>query len=85
LAHFIVVTDPDKRAALAEVWRKGYEAYKPMPVSVYNVRFDDPKWEATRPRIIESLEHLVAHIHEVPVHVIPCVAFRPAQDTSVFF
>jgi nitroreductase len=84
LAHFIVVTDPDRRAALGDVWRKGYEAYKPMPVSVYNLRFDDPQWDASRLRVIESLEHLVAHIHEVPVHIVPCVAFRPPEDANVF-
>jgi nitroreductase len=84
LAHFIVVTDPAKRAALADVWRKGYEAYKPSPISVYNVRFDEPQWEATRPRIIESLEHLVEHMHEVPVHVVPCVTFRTPADANVF-
>jgi nitroreductase len=84
LAHFVVVTDPAKRAALAGVWRKGYEAYKPSPFSVYSVRFDDPQWEATRPRVIESLEHLVEHIHEVPVHVVPCVAFRPPENANVF-
>jgi nitroreductase len=48
------------------------------------VRFDDPEWEATRPRIAASLEHLVEHIHEVPVHVVPCVAFRPPADANVF-
>jgi nitroreductase len=84
LAHFIVVTDPAKRAALAEVWRKGHEAYAPSPISIYNVRFDDPQWEATRPRIAASLDHLVEHIHEVPVHVVPCVAFRPPGDANVF-
>ena len=84
LAHFVVVTDPDKRAAPAEVWRKGYAAYKPSPFSVYSLRFDQPQWEAARLRIIESLEHLVEHIHEVPVHVLPCVAFRLPADATVF-
>jgi nitroreductase len=84
LAHFVVVTDPDKRAALAEVWRKGYAAYKPSPFSVYSLRFDEPQWEAARARIIESLEYLVEHIHQVPVHVVPCVAFRLPADATVF-
>jgi nitroreductase len=50
LAHFVVVTDPEKQAALADVWRMGYEAYKPAPYSIYNLRFDDPKREAARGR-----------------------------------
>ena len=32
LAHFVAVTDPEKRAALADVWRVGSEAYKPAPL-----------------------------------------------------
>jgi nitroreductase len=86
IAHFVVVTDPEKRAALGNVWRKGYEAFKSLPVAVYNLRHDDPEQDATRVRIIGSLEHLVEHIHEVPVHVVPCVMFRlPIDEPSVFF
>jgi len=84
LAHFVVVTDPEKRVALAECWRKGYEIYKPMPISIWNLRFDDER-EASRPRIAESVEYLVEHLHEVPVHVIPCVGFRAPQGGPSMF
>jgi nitroreductase len=35
--HFVVVIDSDKKAALAELYRKGAEAYLKLP----NVKFDD--------------------------------------------
>jgi nitroreductase len=66
--HFVVVTDPATRAQLAELWRRGADRY----------------WQAMGPgpfdpgqaRIIETVRHLADHIHEVPVHVIPCIEGR---------
>jgi nitroreductase len=57
-----------------------------MPFSLYNLRYDEPERESRRPRAIEVFEYLMDHIHEVPVHVLPCIAFRPpgGDDASVF-
>jgi nitroreductase len=71
--HFIVVTDKVQREALGELFRRGHAIYKTLPGGVYGLKHSDMKQEATRLRIIKSLEHLVDHIHEVPVHVVPCV------------
>src|SRR5437773_2713825 len=62
--HFVVVTDPDKRAALGEMWRQ--VAYP------YLERGGGPR-EGQMARIGAAVVHLAEHIHEVPVHVIPCV------------
>lgn len=70
--HFVVVTDPERRAALAELWRRVAGPYlerRPAP----NDQFV---------RIGEAVRHLADHLHEVPVHVIPCVAGR-AEDKPV--
>jgi nitroreductase len=71
--HFVVVTDPDRRAVLGELFRRGYEIYRTLPDGLYGLSHDDPQRERARHRAIASLEHLVGHIHEVPVHVIPCI------------
>jgi nitroreductase len=66
--QFVVVTDATKRAALGELWREGAERYlasaeaQPLP--------------SQNERLLDSVRHLAAHIHEVPVHVIPCVMGR---------
>jgi nitroreductase len=70
--HFVVVTDVEKRAALAELWRAGGRRY---------LGSDDPAalLEAVPPdrkRLVESVLHLYEHLHEVPVHVIPCIEGR---------
>ena len=82
--HFVVVTNPDQRRALAEVFRRGFEIYKTLPgLGVYNARYDDPRQDASRPRIQASLEHLVEHLHDVPVHVIPCITSRTDNQPTV--
>jgi nitroreductase len=65
--HFVIVTDPAKRAALGELWR---EVAFP-----YLQRGDGPR-EGQMARIGDAVVHLADHIHEVPVHVIPCVIGR---------
>ena len=70
---FVVVTDPDRRAALAELYRKGAETYsRNRPDS----QFDNPERVATQTRVISSAMYLVEHLHQVPVHVIPCINGR---------
>jgi nitroreductase len=64
--HFVVVTDADKRAALGELWRRSGSPYLDRRKS------DDPRVS----RITRSVQHLIDHIHEVPVHVIPVVEGR---------
>jgi len=71
--HFVVVTDPEKRAALAELWRAGGRRYlgSDDPATLRDV--DLPP---DRKRLVESVVHLYEHLHEVPVHVIPCIEGR---------
>jgi nitroreductase len=64
--HFVVVTDAAKRAALGELWRK--VAYP------YLARGGERSGQLAR--IGDAVVHLAEHIHEVPVHVIPCVLGR---------
>ena len=46
--HFIVVTDPDKRAALCEMYRKGFEIfYGNREAAEANLPADDPEYVAT--------------------------------------
>lgn len=68
---FVVVTDPDKRLALAEVYRKSWGPYsRAQTPPVPNV---DP---ATQGRVRDSAGYLADHLHEVPVHVIPVIRGR---------
>ena len=74
--HFIVVTDAGKRAALAGLYRRAFEEYQTMPIAAGNIHQDDPVRGAQQRRVMESSAYIAAHLHEVPVHVIPCIAGR---------
>lgn len=67
--HFVVVTDSAKRAQLASLYRKGSESYFSQDSSSSG---GDPNREVERKRLRASAKFLVDHLHEVPVHVIPC-------------
>jgi nitroreductase len=83
---FVVVTDQQTRSALGELYRRGGEQYRTSPTSNRRASFDDPARQAVQQRVASSADYLIDHIHEVPVHVIPCVSPRtdglpgPAQS-----
>jgi nitroreductase len=72
---FIVVTDAAKRRALADIYRKGWALYGGNPDLRPTYAADDPR-TTQMPRIYDSAGYLAEHLHEVPVHVIPCIEGR---------
>src|SRR5215471_15615175 len=75
--HFVVVTDPAKRATLAEFYREGFQLfYGDREAAIAGMPQDDACYLATQRRVVDSAAYLAAHLHEVPVHVIPCVEGR---------
>ena len=75
LWRWVVVTDPDKRRAIGEIYARGVDY---LTEAKQGVAEDDHQ---TR-RVYESADFLVEHMHEVPALVIPCVIGRtpePAQ------
>jgi nitroreductase len=64
--RWIVVTDADKRAALADAYRRVWGPY----VAASRAASDG---NAQQERVIDSASYLADHLHEVPVHVIPCI------------
>jgi len=75
--HFVVVTDPQQRQALAAIYRKGAARYMELMAPVFQQRMASSEQEArTLARIVGSGQYLIEHLHEVPVHVIPCIQGR---------
>jgi nitroreductase len=72
---FLVVTDAKKRARLGEIYRRAWQLYAGNPDLRPQLEESDPR-AAQLPRIIDSAAYLAEHLHEVPVHVIPCVEGR---------
>jgi nitroreductase len=71
--RWLVVDDAAKRRALAELYRKGAEAYL--------VQAEKGATEAQSKRVFSSALYLMETLAQVPVHVIPCVQGRPPEGT----
>ena len=74
--HFVVVTDPAKKAALGAIYRKGFAVYRDMPFAAHHVHEGDPTMEPVQQRVISSAEYLAENLERAPVLVIPCVEGR---------
>jgi len=72
--HFLVVTEPEGRAALGELWREGARAYVARP--------EHASATGQLARILDAVRHLIEHIDEVPVHVIPCIEGRTEDEPT---
>src|SRR3954451_267564 len=65
--RWIVVTDPDKRPALADAYRRSGEPY------IAASRAAAPDADPQQQRVQDSASYLADHLDEVPVLVIPCI------------
>ena len=75
--HFLIVRDAEKRSALAEMYRRGFQLfYGDRDAVEANIPADDPGYAATTKRVIDSAEYLAEHMAEVPVMLIPCIDVR---------
>jgi nitroreductase len=70
--RWVVVTDADKRKALAEMYRQAWSV-------VYKNAGEDamaqarPEIEDQQRRVYRSADYLADNLERVPVHVIPCI------------
>jgi nitroreductase len=82
--HFVVVTDPDKRTALGEMYRRAWQMfYGDVDAAVAALPQDDPGHVASTRRVLDSAAYLSEHLGAVPVHVIPCIEGRVDQGAPV--
>ncbi len=67
--HFVVVTDAEKRAGIAAAYRKAFAVYAAA-------KEGEIPASGQMARVADSAVYLAEHLHEVPVHIIGCVAGR---------
>lgn len=73
--RWIVVTDPAKRRALAELYRQAAGDYFLQARAKA-----EAKGKGQTARVYDSAQYLADHFHEVPALVIPCLLGRPPED-----
>lgn len=74
--HFVFVTDADKRARIAELYRQAFSGYADSPMSAAAMHADDPSMTGTQARVMSSAQFLADNLHRAPVFFIPCIAGR---------
>lgn len=78
---FVVVDDAGTKREMAAIWLAGLQAGEPGERDRHRriptrMRFDSPGWT----RIRESLGHLAAHLHQMPVLMIPTLRVSDRSD-----
>ncbi len=82
--RWLVVTDADKRAKLAEFYLSGWDAVygnagrDAMATSV------SPDRQAQQARVYDSADYLANNLAKVPVHVIPCIMGNLGDGTPAW-
>src|SRR5215208_4314502 len=71
--HFVVVTDPAKRLAIGELYRKARAARAGNRPAM---TFPSQEREVVYQRVSSSADYLAEHMHEAPVLVLPCIEGR---------
>ena len=74
--RWLVVDDATTRKALADLYRKGAGGY----LTAAGEQAQSSGNDQTK-RVFSSAIYLMEHLHEVPVHLIPCIEGRPPENT----
>jgi nitroreductase len=69
--RWMIIEDADKRKAIADIYRTNFEA------AYAGSELPEPGSQSDR--VNQSAQHLAAHMHEVPVLVIPLLADRMGE------
>ncbi|MGE0219861.1 nitroreductase family protein [Mycolicibacterium sp.] len=71
---FVIVTEPARKAALAQLWRRGLgQGDSPMTATEVRRANVDPR---AMEKVWSGLRHLSDNLHRVPALVVPCIEGR---------
>jgi nitroreductase len=84
--QWIVVTDPDLRRGLGDIYRRAVDTYLASPGSAAKLFADDPTRAPTQQRVGTSVAYLGEHMGDVPVLLVPCLsaALPPGNQAGLW-
>ena len=75
--EWVVVTDPEKIAAIAALYQQGFAAYLEMEGSAKTIyKGNDPARIAQQERVTESAQYLADNMHRCPALLIPVLPMK---------
>lgn len=72
--HWVIVEDPAKKKAIADVYAANFAIYANMPQRT-DLATDDPRAEQ-QSRVVDSATYLTENFHRAPLMLIPCIEGR---------
>ncbi|MEJ8278758.1 nitroreductase family protein [Pseudonocardia spirodelae] len=80
--HWIVLTDPEKRRAVGEYYRKAFTAYRSSSLYPTTRSSGDADRDATQHRVADSAQYLADRMGDVPVLVIGALTAKAELPAS---
>jgi nitroreductase len=80
--QFMVVTDPAKKQALGDIYRRAFDVYRNLPIYAGAIKTGDADRDAQQARVASSADYLAEHMGEAPALVIPCIPGRSTDGMS---
>lgn len=84
--RWLVVTDAERRRALGDLYRQGWNEYMRLPINqpemIERLRAQDTERADTQLRVKDSSDYLAEHMQDAPALVIPCLLGRPEGLSS---
>ncbi|GAA1696570.1 nitroreductase family protein [Fodinicola feengrottensis] len=77
--QWVVVTDPDQRAAIGDYYRQAVDAYLDSPGAAGKLFADNPNRASVQNRVGDSVAYLGQHMGRAPVLVLPCLTLRGGE------
>jgi nitroreductase len=80
--QYLVITDPQRRASVGELYRLAYDRYERTLLAI-TPRFRTPEDEASWRRTADASRHLADHFGEAPALVLfllPMIEWTPTDD-----
>ncbi|MGV1048474.1 MAG: nitroreductase family protein [Solirubrobacterales bacterium] len=82
--QFVIVTDPERRAALGEAYRKGYDTYRSLDgVYIGSVAKGSAERDIQQQRTASSADYLADHFGEAPAIVAACSPGRAEEGPAI--
>lgn len=76
--HFIAVTDAERRAWIAEHYRRAFAVYSAKAIEAAK----SSDYPESQRKILQGALHLAEHLHEAPVHLFVAGFTRRGQEQS---
>ena len=76
--HFVLVTDPAKRARIGELYKQQFAFYRGQPYSAHALakKAEGSDEEKVMAQVADSADYLAENLHRAPALLIPCIEGR---------